>query len=132
MSYEKINDKKYTIRIDGQLRDINVPYGKAQALFETFVGEGGVIDEKGEVKNDIMSLVSQFGKVGDCLLSEYGPKGQVVVEGDCSELSVAETIALFQMASEVVSSFIEAISQTKSLTPEPVAEVKDKASKTKA
>lgn len=132
MSYEKLSDKKYTIRIDGELRDINVPYGKARALFGVFVGEGGVIDEHGEVKTDLRTLVDQFGKVGDCLLSEYGSKGQVLVEGDCSQLSVAETFDLFNMATEIVESFTSAISQNQNPKAGLVAEAKEpKAKKTK-
>lgn len=131
MSWTKVSDKLYQIQIDGKYVDVLVAYGKAQALFESFVGSGGIIGEDGEVKNDIMSLVSQFGKVGDVLLSEYGPKGQIVSQGDCSQLSVGETIELFTMASEIVSSFIEAIAMTKSPMAEAVAAPeKPKAKKT--
>jgi len=130
MSFQKINDKKYSIRIDGNLTDIDVPYGKSQALFEAFVGSGGVIDSEGNVKNDVMSMVRSFGTVGDILLSKYGAKGAVVEQGDCSELSTGEAIELFQMASEIVSDFIQAITQAQSPQAEPVAEDDKKAKKT--
>jgi hypothetical protein len=130
-TWSKINDKKYSIRINDELTDINTPYGKVEILFQSFVGAGGVISSEGIIQNDIISMISNFTKTGNILLSTYGPKGEVLVEGDCSQLSTKELIALFEVASDVVSSFIEVISAmnpAKEMTQNEKAEkVKSKA-----
>lgn len=125
MAWTKVSEKLYQVQIDGKYVSIEVPYGKARKLFTEFVGNGGSFDEEGTA--DIIALINQFGTVGDILLSKFGPKGEIVEEGDCHELSTAETIELFQVAGDIVSNFIEAISQAKApQVAEPAAEVKPK------
>lgn len=114
--WSKINDKLYRIEINGELTDIKVPFGKVKALFSAFVASGGVIDEHGNIQTDFLTLMNAFGNVGDILLSRYGAKGEILEQGDCSELSGAEITELFTMASEIIENFIVAATAKK--TPE--------------
>ncbi len=113
MSWEKISDKKYALRLNEELTDINVPYGKVEKLFSAFVGSGGIISVDGVVQNDIVSLIKNFSNVGDILLSTYGPRGEVIVEGDCSQLSTLEIISLFEIGTDVIEGFIKTITTMK-------------------
>lgn len=112
-SWTKINEKLYTVRIDGKLQDIACPYGKVEKLFFTFVGDGGVIGADGSVQNDIVNLITNFTKVGDILLSTYGAKGEVISQGDCSNLSTTEIMELFEVATDCIEGFITLISSRK-------------------
>lgn len=125
--WQKINDKKYRISLDDNLTDIDVPYAKTEKIFVQFIGNGGLIDEYGNVTTDIVKLIANFKEVGNTLLTKYGPKGEIVEEGYCGDLSAAETIELFQIATDVVESFIQLITEQKK---EPVmSEAKEKAKK---
>lgn len=129
MSWEKISDKQYSIRLNNTLTDIFVPYAKADSLFRAFVSSGGVISEDGVVQNDIISLISNFSVVGNILLSTYGPRGEVLTEGDCSELSVGEVIEVFKVATDIVENFIKCIGEMQAApvqeeTPEPQKKTK--------
>lgn len=125
MQYEKLSDKLYTMRIDGVLTDIKCPYAKTEALFKTFVGSGGMISPTGEVQNDIISLISNFTNVGNILLSVYGPRGEILEQGDCSLLSTQEIICLFEIASDIVQTFISDISQSNQKKASEMSEVKE-------
>lgn len=109
-SYQKINDKRYSIRLNGELKDIEVPYAKARSIFEAFVRAGGSFGEDGAVQTELMTIIHSFGAVGDIVLSKFGPKGEVLDQGDCSELSVGEVASLFEMASEISGDFMDSIS----------------------
>lgn len=121
MSWQKISDKRYTLRINDEPTDILTPYGKVERIFQAFVGTGGVISAEGVVQNDIISLISNFSNVGNILLSTYGPRGEIVVEGDCSQLSTVEVISLFEIGTDVLEGFIATITEMKK-APEVVDE----------
>jgi hypothetical protein len=109
MAYNKVSSKLYQATVNGKYVDINCPYGKVQAVFSAFIGAGGMITEDGQVQTDIISLISNFQRVGDILLTEYGAKGDIISEGDCSILDTEETVELFEIAVDVVTGFIETI-----------------------
>lgn len=130
MSWEKITEKLYTIRINDELKDIKVPYAKVEKLFQSFVGEGGLISAEGIVQTDIIAMVSKFSAVGDILLSTYGPRGEVIEQGDCGQLSTAEIFGLFEIATDVIEGFIVTISTMKA-AGEKVQDVKAAKEKSK-
>lgn len=117
MAWMKVTDKLYQLQIDGKYVDIHTPYGKTELIFKAFVGAGGIISEDGSVINDIPSMISNFKVVGNILLSTYGPRGEYVVEGDCTTLSNDEVIELFQVATDIVEAFIVCIGKMKPAAP---------------
>jgi hypothetical protein len=114
MSFRKISNKEYEIQIDGRTRTIFVPFGKTEMIFREFVSSGGVIDPTtGEVQNDILSLISSFGNVGNVLLTEFDETGKLVKEGNCFNLASEELVDLFQLATSVIENFIKTLTQMK-------------------
>lgn len=111
MAWKKINEKKYQLEIEGEFKTIDVPYGKVEAVFDAFVGAGGMVDAEGRVVNDLTALIRNFGKVGDIMLTTYDEKGKVAEEGCCAVLSTTETIELFEVAQDVITGFIGAITR---------------------
>jgi len=111
-TYRKISDKEYELQVNGRTKSILAPFGKVEKLFSAFIAGNGVIDERGNVQTDIITLVSSFHSIGDIMLTEYCPEtGKVLVEGNCATLDHSEVIALFQVASEIISNFILSLSQ---------------------
>lgn len=119
--FKKVSATEYEIIIGGKTKLVNIPFGKTEKIFSCFISSGGIINEQGEVTTDIISLISSFKSVGDTLLTEYSDVGKVVEEGNCSNLSTAEVVALFQLATEVVENFIRELSiLQKAAVPNPV------------
>ena len=106
MSFKKISGTEYEIVLQGRTKSIFVPFAKTQKLFIVFIQNGGIIDEEGRIQTDIITLIDSFKDVADLLLTEHDEEGHVVKEGNCSNLDSADVISLFQLASEVLQSFI--------------------------
>lgn len=105
--FRKVSDKEYQILIDGKYQSIFVPYGKVSLIFNAFISNGGVVDAAtGQITTDLGTLMSSFQVIGNLLLTEYDDTGKVVKEGSCYNLEPKEVIALFQLASKVIESFI--------------------------
>lgn len=106
MSFKKITNKEYEIQLNGRTQTVFVPFAKTQALFKIFVQGGGIIDPiSGQIQTDILTLIDSFQEVANLLLTEYDELGKVVKEGNCADLESSDVIALFQLASEVLSAF---------------------------
>ena len=129
MAWQKITDKLYQIQIDGKYVDLSVPYAKTEKIFTQFISSGGLLDEYGNVTTDPYALTRNFTTVGDILLSTYGPKGSIVEEGDCSTLSAAEALQLFEVASDIVKNFILLMSDMSEKTPEMSEDLESKVKK---
>ncbi|WP_299316378.1 hypothetical protein [uncultured Halomonas sp.] len=110
MAWKRINSKKYQVELDGELRNLSVPYGKVEVLIEEFFAKGGMVDPAtGTVLTDIPTLVRAFGTMGDILLSEYDGRGKLVTEVCCREFSLEEIPQLFEIAVDVIQNFTKAV-----------------------
>jgi len=136
MSFKKITNKEYEIQLNGRTQTIFVPFAKTQALFKIFISNGGVVDPTtGEIQTDILTLIDSFQEVANLLLTEYDDLGKLVKEGNCASLESADVIALFQLASEVLSTFIlelTSMQKTPEIPNQQSEEENVKAKKTKA
>lgn len=134
MSFKKITNKEYEIQLNGRTQTVFVPFAKTQALFKIFVQGGGIIDPiSGQIQTDILTLIDSFQEVANLLLTEYDELGKVVKEGNCANLESADVIALFQLASEVLSAFtseLMAMQKTPEIPNQPNEEENVKAKKT--
>jgi hypothetical protein len=133
--YVKLSETEYEIKIKGKTKLIEVPFGKVEKVFHAFISNGGIIDpETGQVQTDILSLISSFKDVGNILLTTFDENGQVTEPGNCSTLGTAEVIGLFQMATEVVETFIKGLTamQTAQNQKQEALKEKDEKKKTKA
>lgn len=112
VNWKKISDKKYQRLADNEeWVSIDVPYGKVESVFAEFIGNNGLIDPTtGMVKTDLATLIGSFGSVGDIVLSEYDAQGNVSVKGSCRGLAPTEVPPLFEIATDIINSFISAIS----------------------
>lgn len=108
-SFKKVSSKKYQIEVDGEYVTINVPFAKVEKLVEEFFSRGGAVSPEGEVLTDIPVLIRSFGALGDVLISEYDSKGNLVEDKGCRDMANEEVIALFQVATDVITNFIEVI-----------------------
>lgn len=110
--WKKISSKKYQrLTAEGEWATVDMPYGKVEELFAAFIGNGGLINtETGMVATDLPTLINSFGIVGDIVLTEYDKQGEVVVKGNRKILDPSEIPTLFLIATDVINSFIEAIS----------------------
>ena len=111
-SFRKVSPTEYELVLDGRTRTIKVLFKVIEAVFQAFLAAGGVIDpETGEVQQDVLQLIASFRSVGDILLTERDEDGKVVKEGNCSNLSAEDVLALFQLATHVVENFIKLLTQ---------------------
>lgn len=111
MSFKKISGTEYEIVLQGRTKTIIVPFAKVQKLFKIFVQGGGIIDaETGHIQTDILTLIDSFQDVANLILTEYDENGHVTKEGNCANLDSEDVISLFQLASEVLASFIKGLS----------------------
>ncbi len=111
-AYKKISDKEYEIQLDGRTKTLFFPFGKIQKLLEVFAAKEGLIDANtGEVKTELMTLVSNFGELGTIALSEFDDEGKLTKEVSCKGLAYTDVINVFKMVSEIISDFMLTISQ---------------------
>lgn len=104
--WNKINEKLYRITLNDELTDIKTPYGVCEALFMSFISTGGVITDEGKVETDPGTLIMNFKKTADILLTKYDQKGVLLEEGNCFNLSSTEISELFAIATSVIEGFI--------------------------
>ena len=128
--WKKINDKKYQRYTEDGYVNVDVPYAKVELVFTEFINNNGLIDvETGLVKTDILTLVRSFGTIGDILLTEFGPDGTIVKEGNARILGMGEIFPLYEIAVDVIQAFMQAVSETVGApkAPAETADVKEKA-----
>lgn len=107
-AFKKVSETEYEITLNGRTKTIQVPFEKVSQVFKCFISNGGIIDpETGTVQTDIISLISSFKEVGNTLLTTHDETGKVLEEGNCANLSTADVIALFTLATTVVEDFIK-------------------------
>lgn len=113
--WKKINEKKYQrMTADGEWVNIDVPYGKVELIFAEFIGLGGMIDgETGAVTTDVVTMISSLSSVGDLLLSEFDPQGELITKGSCKGLATSEVPVLFEIATDIIQNFIQVIATMK-------------------
>jgi len=111
-TWKQLSDRKYQrLNAEGEWVTIDVPYGKIEMLLSEFLGKNGIIDPAtGIVKTDLMTLISNFGTIGDIMLTEFDEQGKVKVPGNVKNLSMTEVPALFTMAVHIIETFINAVS----------------------
>jgi hypothetical protein len=109
-TWKKVSSKRYQIEIDGAYVDIAVPYAKVERIVEAFFANGGMMSEDGQVVTSVQTLIKNFGVLGDILLSKYDSKGDLTEEKGCRDLSYEEVVSLFEIAADILSSFMQAIS----------------------
>ena len=130
MSWDKISEKLYSIRLNDKMTDIECPYGKVEAVFKAFVGAGGIVTDEG-VQTDIVGLINNFAVVGDIILTKYDDKGKIVEEGNCRNLSASEISELFEIGSDIVEGFLNTISKLNQKKNLGMVDEKGSESKTK-
>lgn len=129
--FKKISEIEYEVQINGRTKLIKVPFEKVSLLFRAFISNGGIIDPTtGQVQTDIISLISSFKEVGDILLTEYDDYGKVIEAGNCGNLGTTEVIALFQLATSQIESFIASLTGLRTQTAEaPVVKENEQSKK---
>jgi len=111
-SFKKVGPIEYEVTLNGRTKTLKVPFNTTQAIFNSFIRSGGVVDPRtGEVQQDILQLITSFNEVGDILLTERDDEGKVVKEGNCATLSAEDVIILFQLASEIIQDFMQRLTQ---------------------
>lgn len=110
--FKKVGPIEYEVTLNGRTKTLKVPFNTTQAIFNSFIRSGGVVDPRtGEVQQDILQLITSFNEVGDILLTERDDEGKVVKEGNCATLSAEDVIILFQLASEIIQDFMQRLTQ---------------------
>lgn len=106
MSYKKRSDKLYEVEINEETVKIEVPFEKASQIF-TMIIESGVAgtDENGEIKIDPIVFFKKFKPIANLVLTKFGPKGEIIEDGDCSLLSQNEVKDLIEVSSDICSTF---------------------------
>lgn len=125
--FKRINGKQYQIELSGKWTDLDVPYGKVEALVKAFFTKGGMVDpDTGMVATDMGTLIASFGILGDILLSTYDDTGNIRKKGSCRGLEPEDVPTLFLLASEIIGNFIKVVSKTQGAAemspPETVSE----------
>lgn len=122
--FKKVGPIEYEVVLSGRTKTLKVPFNTTQAIFNSFISSGGVVDPNtGEVQQDILQLITSFKEVGDILLTERDDDGKVEKVGNCSTLSAEDVIVLFQLASEIIQDFMQRLTQlTQSSQPSPQEE----------
>jgi hypothetical protein len=111
--WRNVSEKKYQIDIDGAYVDVLVPYAKVEKIVEAFFANGGMMSEDGQMVTSVPTLIKNFGVLGDILRSEYDSKGVLTKDVGCRDLSASEVTALFEIASHLLETFMQAIMATK-------------------
>jgi len=110
--FKKVSETEYQILFGNKWETVNVPWGKTEAILKEFAGQGGIIDPiSGEIKTDLLTMVSQFSKLGTILLSEYDEEGKLVNEISCKGRSTLDVINTFMLVQEIITNFMLAISE---------------------
>lgn len=106
MGYNKRSDKLYEVEVNNETVKIEVPFEKASQIF-TMIIESGVAgtDESGEIKIDPIVFFKKFKPIANLVLTKFGPKGEIIEEGDCSLLSQQEVKSLIEVSSDICTSF---------------------------
>jgi len=108
MAFKKRSEKLYEVEINNETVKIDVPYEKASQIF-TMIVESGIAgtDGSGEIRIDPVVFFKKFKPIANLVLTKFGPKGEVIEEGDCSLLSQAEVKDLIEVSSDIVTAFTE-------------------------
>ena len=131
-SFKKVGPIDYEVQLGGRTKTIKVPFNTTQAIFNSFISSGGIVDPiTGEVQQDVLSLITSFKSVGDILLTERDDEGKITKEGNCSTLSAEDVIVLFQLASEIIQDFIQRLTQMNPSNQSQPQDEKEKSPKKK-
>ena len=127
--FRKVNEKRYQSEIDGEYVNLDVPFSKVEMLFQEFCQ---YLTVDGKMDIDPIQMVLSMKKVGNIILTKFGPTGEVLEAGNCSNLSTEELADLFEIGQEAVLAFVTVISKRGKKQELPIAEessVEEKAQK---
>lgn len=109
LKWKRISEVKYRTEINGELKDLFIPYAKSSAIFELFVTRGGVIGEDGKVAVDPLLMFAIFKDVAEVILTVHDEKGKVLEEGNASQLAPSDLKILFDVGVDVLENFTKAL-----------------------
>ena len=110
--FKKVGPIEYEIQLSGRTKTLRVPFGLTEKIFKVFIEAGGIIDPvTGEVQQDVIQLICSFRSIGNILLTEFDENGKAVSEGDCDSLDSVDVITLFQLATEIITNFMQTLAQ---------------------